>query len=29
MLESKWWYNKAETKNAMVAKMVEFIKTCG
>ena len=28
MLESKLWYNRTETKNAMVAKMVESIKTC-
>ena len=28
MLEFKLWYNKTETKNVKVAKMVEFIKTC-
>ena len=28
MRESRLWYNKTETKNAKVAKMVEFIKTC-
>ena len=28
MLESKLKYNRTETKTAMVAKMVEFIKTC-
>ena len=27
MLEAKLWHNKTETKNAKVAKMVEFIKT--
>ena len=28
MLESKLWCNRTETKNVMVAKMVEFIRTC-
>ena len=28
MLEAKLWHSKAETKNAKVAKLVEFIKTC-
>ena len=28
MLEAKLCHNKTETKNAKVAKMVEFIKTC-
>ena len=28
MLESKLLYNKTETKNVKVAKIVEFIKTC-
>ena len=27
MLESRLWYNKIETKNVKVAKMMEFIKT--
>ena len=28
MYEARLWYNKKETNNVKVAKMVEFIKTC-